>query len=221
MRHIYRVHPPQITRACDWCDKLFQPLMRDVMEGRGRFCSRSCSNNCLEKEYREGLRPSRTYPKSREKTGPRVTLICSFCTKSFERLVSGTTESKSKLYFCSKLCKSNGQRLESNIVEVHPSHYKNGETSYREIAFRYHPKKCNRCGYCKIPEILEVHHKDRNRQNNYSTNLEVLCSTCHNEEHFLAKDGRYERNHLNKPFVYSWKNNDPPFNTKIGAEDGI
>jgi 5-methylcytosine-specific restriction endonuclease McrA len=44
-------------------------------------------------------------------------------------------------------------------------------------------KKCERCGYDEHPEILGVHHKDRNRQNNHSSNLEVLCPNCHSLEH--------------------------------------
>ena len=45
-------------------------------------------------------------------------------------------------------------------------------------------KKCERCGYSKY-EILQVHHKDRNRQNNALTNLELICPNCHSEEHHL------------------------------------
>lgn len=46
--------------------------------------------------------------------------------------------------------------------------------------------RCERCGYDKR-EILHVHHKDRNRSNNSSTNLELICPNCHYEEHYLEK----------------------------------
>ena len=36
-------------------------------------------------------------------------------------------------------------------------------STYRRIAFTAYGKKCNRCDYNKHPEILEVHHIDRNR----------------------------------------------------------
>lgn len=42
---------------------------------------------------------------------------------------------------------------------------------------------CNRCGYGEHPEILGVHHIDRNRKNNDISNLEVLCPNCHSLEH--------------------------------------
>lgn len=45
---------------------------------------------------------------------------------------------------------------------------------------------CERCGYDKF-EILQVHHKDKNRANNDLNNLELICPNCHYEEHFLEK----------------------------------
>jgi 5-methylcytosine-specific restriction endonuclease McrA len=45
---------------------------------------------------------------------------------------------------------------------------------------------CQRCGYSK-KEILHVHHKDRNRNNNTLENLELICPNCHYEEHYLEK----------------------------------
>lgn len=47
-------------------------------------------------------------------------------------------------------------------------------------------KKCERCNYDKY-EILQVHHKDRNRKNNDLKNLQLICPNCHYEEHFLEK----------------------------------
>jgi len=46
--------------------------------------------------------------------------------------------------------------------------------------------KCERCGYSKI-QILQVHHKDRNRNNNNLDNLALICPNCHYEDHFLEK----------------------------------
>lgn len=46
--------------------------------------------------------------------------------------------------------------------------------------------QCIKCGYNKI-EILQIHHKDRNRQNNDLENLELICPNCHFEEHLLEK----------------------------------
>jgi 5-methylcytosine-specific restriction endonuclease McrA len=46
---------------------------------------------------------------------------------------------------------------------------------------------CERCKYGTY-QILEVHHKDRNRDNNELTNLELICPNCHAKEHFLKKE---------------------------------
>ncbi len=45
---------------------------------------------------------------------------------------------------------------------------------------------CERCGYNRY-DILQVHHRDRNRDNNDLENLELICPNCHAEEHFLNK----------------------------------
>lgn len=52
--------------------------------------------------------------------------------------------------------------------------------------FREQGASCNRCGYNKS-EILQVHHKDHNRNNNAIENLELICPNCHCEEHYLEK----------------------------------
>lgn len=46
--------------------------------------------------------------------------------------------------------------------------------------------KCERCGYARY-EILQVHHNDRDRENNAPENLALLCPNCHAEEHYLEQ----------------------------------
>lgn len=45
-------------------------------------------------------------------------------------------------------------------------------------------KRCERCGYDKY-QILHVHHKNKNREDNRLENLEIVCPNCHYEEHHL------------------------------------
>jgi len=47
-------------------------------------------------------------------------------------------------------------------------------------------KNCERCGYARF-EILQVHHKNRDRSNNNLENLELICPNCHCEEHYSEK----------------------------------
>lgn len=46
---------------------------------------------------------------------------------------------------------------------------------------------CERCTY-DIYDILQVHHKNRDKNNNSLSNLELLCPNCHAEEHYLKVD---------------------------------
>lgn len=47
-------------------------------------------------------------------------------------------------------------------------------------------RSCEKCCYNKF-EILQVHHKNRNRDDNGLDNLELLCPNCHFEKHYLKK----------------------------------
>lgn len=60
---------------------------------------------------------------------------------------------------------------------------------YRTIAFENLPHICNRCGIKVDLFSADVHHKDRNRQNNNLDNLEILCKSCHHKEHMI-RDAR-------------------------------
>lgn len=61
-------------------------------------------------------------------------------------------------------------------------HYK----SLKIRLFKFRGNKCERCGY-DVHEILQLHHKDRNRQNNDLDNLELICPNCHYREHLVEK----------------------------------
>jgi hypothetical protein len=63
---------------------------------------------------------------------------------------------------------------------------------YREQSLKIHPWVCARCGRhftIKNLNMLTVHHKDHNHDNNPSdgSNWENLCVYCHDNEH-----GRYD-----------------------------
>lgn len=50
------------------------------------------------------------------------------------------------------------------------------EKDYTKICFRYYPKQCI---VCNEPHVLDVHHLDKNRENNSPENLIPLCPTHH------------------------------------------
>jgi len=68
---------------------------------------------------------------------------------------------------------------------------------YREQALRIYPWVCGRCAreftHANL-QLLEVHHRDHNHDNNPTdgSNWELLCTYCHENEHqrFLTEQGR-------------------------------
>lgn len=107
---------------------------------------------------------------------------CKRCAKPIRR-----SANRSKEHYCSHSCKAisqNPTRRGSN----HPN-WKQGKGSYRRLALLEHGEFCQnpQCivtasGLKIPPAMLDVHHKDSNRENNQMSNLAVLCVWCHGLE---------------------------------------
>jgi Zn finger protein HypA/HybF involved in hydrogenase expression len=97
-----------------------------------------------------------------------VSVACRHCGTTFN-----ASPSEKRIY-CSKAC-INKSAKEKFVAKF--------TTARKAMARRKLLTKCERCGYSETPEILGVHHKDRNRNNNLIDNLEVLCPNCHSLEH--------------------------------------
>lgn len=141
-----------------------------------KYCSRSC------------------YYKSMAKKGS-VILNCDVCNKEYRRPPS---HSHYKTKTCSLKCRGIATRSENPISKDYPS-------VRRWMQRRNMILECSECGYDSHPEILVVHHKDRDRTNNALSNLEILCPNCHALEHYSEnKKGwehastkrRISRNHI-------------------------
>jgi hypothetical protein len=170
-----------ITQTCQNCKIFFEALLKEVKRGNGKYCSKICSNESIKNKQ------ILKYSKINQ---PNVE--CSYCKKMFYKNKHRQKFSKSGMFFCCREHKDLAQTLQFGLKEIQPTHFGTGGSSYREIAFRSKKHKCERCPYDKHPEILEVHHKDRDRENNTIENLEILCPNCHMEEHFLNKDGKWK-----------------------------
>lgn len=143
---------------CTNCKIKFMKRISFINANGNNFCTTTCSS---------------IYKRN------RVLLICGHCGIAFERPKSDLNNSKSGNYFCSRVCKDKAQ---SYMLEIQPNHYK--QKSYRNKAFALLGEKCAICGYNKNASALEVHHKDKDRNNNDISNLEVLCCNCHRIHHF-------------------------------------
>ena len=107
---------------------------------------------------------------------PKIEKVCPVCSSKFK------TEPRSfgEQITCSRSCSNTYFRSGEN----HPS-YVDGKTSYRNKALKEYGEKCSICGF-EDKRSLEVHHIDKNRNNNELDNLVVLCANCHLITHSLS-----------------------------------
>jgi hypothetical protein len=105
---------------------------------------------------------------------PEPNVECSNCGVHFYKNESKKKSSKSGLFFCSRACKDQAQRI-GGIKEIMPDHYGTGRC-YRSICWANHDKECVVCGEKRI---VAVHHYDENHDNNDPKNLIPLCPTHH------------------------------------------
>lgn len=142
----------EIELSCFNCFKKFFRTISNRRQDLRRGCKPFCSKKCAS-----------------EHSNTSIKLRCKRCNKKIYKKFSEITSSKTKRFFCSHKCSAE-VTLNSKTVEI--------STMYRETAFKYLEHKCCNCGY-DIVEALEVHHKDRNRENNHISNLCIVCANCH------------------------------------------
>lgn len=151
-----------VTIICSQCgNKAEKPVKHynyAYKHGHKLFCSVDCNNKS----------------KIRSKI-----CSCAQCGKEVTKTFSAIARSQNGNIFCNRVCATifNNTWYKSG---KNNANYKHGRTGYRN---KVEIIACNRCGYNQHPSILEVHHKDRNRENNTEENLEVLCPNCHTVEH--------------------------------------
>lgn len=95
--------------------------------------------------------------------------------------VCGTPVKRDESETCSHGCAN-------KLFRTGPNHGNWKESAYRTTCFAYHKKECIVCGEAKI---VDVHHRDRNKNNNSPLNLIPLCPThhkyCHSKHKHLVE----------------------------------
>ena len=116
--------------------------------------------------------------KAEDDAKDKIKLVCDYCGKEY---YVSKSKIKSDYHFCCRECKDAAQRINSGdkFDALRPTHYGIGKTTYRDLAFRAYPHKCEICGWDEDEDCLEVHHIDENRANPSLDNLIILCSICH------------------------------------------
>ena len=144
----------RVGKTCVVCGDEFT-----VISSRGKiakYCSRPC------------------YYKGMARVGS-LRLVCAVCKVVFRRSPSHGGIGSPRQPCCSLKCRGLLTRTSEPATPA---------TARKWLANRGLLQKCNRCGYKDHPEILVVHHRDENRQNNKLSNLEVICPNCHALEHY-------------------------------------
>lgn len=171
-------------KTCKHCNTIF--TVPEYRKDTAMYCSRSCMaldarvqlTSCCEECNTEFTHIAsrankakycspKCYHKAMSKKGT-VEYECEHCHKKFVDAPSH------KRRYCSKSC------VNKSAKET----FKPKFTTVRKTMLRRNMiTKCERCGFDQFPQILGVHHKDRDRKNNDLSNLEVLCPNCHSIEH--------------------------------------
>lgn len=171
-------------KTCGFCEAQFYvPRYRMIS---AKYCSRRCSafagrqqitHNC------DHCGTTFTHISSRANTAKYCSRACYYQAQHIKGTVQYTcrhcgtvfrdSPSKKRIY-CSRDCinKTKKENWKATFATVR-----------KNMVRRNMLKKCARCGYDEHPHILGIHHRDRNRNNNELSNLEVLCANCHSLEH--------------------------------------
>lgn len=120
---------------------------------------------------------------------PRKTIqsfVCAYCGRSVQK-----TDTRIRR-FCSVSCARNahGKSIkERNLAAGIWHNYKQAKAELIKIT-----NGCESCGWNEVADVLELHHRDRNRSNNHRSNLSILCPTCHTLLHWQEKTGQFAHN---------------------------
>ncbi len=153
-------------KECEVCGTLFKTTPSSLQQ----YC---CSNKCRDIRRRK----------------IRIKSHCKICGKEIEYICS-----RNKVY-CSTYCKIEGLAIRKRKEYENKGLYnqfRNGKALKKYLIEKYH--KCFFCGWDINTEILEMHHKDRNRRNNLLENVLLVCPNCHTLEHYNNKDGQFKNN---------------------------
>lgn len=125
--------------------------------------------------------------KRREKE--RVRIKCAICATEII-----TLRSRNRKY-CSSSCKITGlaaMKIERFKTSRLFGRWKDSKAMKKYLLEKY--GCCQRCGWKEEVNVLEAHHKDRNRRNNTEENVDLICPNCHSIDHYKSHDGQFRNN---------------------------
>lgn len=151
---------------CEFCNKAFN--VHPCRAQTAKFCSRLCHNRSNGKIIsRERIGEKHPLFGKRFRVKPWIILKCAFCKNKFE-----VEAHKKEAKYCSRKCANEGQ-------------IKRGKNSKRIWIKESIILFGENCEKCSSNVKVQVHHIDRNRNNNPidGSNWMRLCSICHHKIH--------------------------------------
>ena len=151
---------------CHLCKKEIYKRPSHLKRHKVHFCDINC------KQQYESLQTK------------KIKIKCSHCNNEIERTNAELRKSYNKTYFCNNTCKNrylNSVRWKDNPNPTSHKHKRNN-------IFKKCNTKCVVCGYSDDERMLDIHHIDKNHQNNIETNLVSVCVWCHNLHHRCDKE---------------------------------
>lgn len=100
---------------------------------------------------------------------------CAYCEKEIYRSKKDIEKNVSGYFYCSRDCGNKHK----NFLRKQSGEWDNSSYNYRLRAMEVYEHKCLCCDWDEDERILEAHHIDEDRSNNFITNLCLLCPTCH------------------------------------------
>ena len=162
--------------------------MGKIKNGENKIC-KACGSEFYVSKYRLETAKFCCLDCQNHKQYEKSKFTCFYCKENFED--SPCREGKRK--FCSIECHNSHQtsrrvcQKEARRLGIANARAKgivgNSGPAIRKYAFSSKEKKCQICGFNEYECCLDVHHIDKDSNNNLLENLAILCVMCHRKVH--------------------------------------
>ena len=127
--------------------------------------------------------------------GTRKTYNCLHCNK--ENLWGHSKINK----FCNNVCQGHFKWFNVTIDRIEKGEVPDGAPALKKYLLEKFGEKCIECGqegtWNNKPLVLQLDHIDGNSDNNFPSNLRLLCPNCHTQTETFGNGGqgtRYKKN---------------------------
>lgn len=99
--------------------------------------------------------------------------------------------------FCDNACQGKYKWQHETIPRIKTGSVPEGSPALKKYLFETRGERCEECGQDGVwndkPLVLQIDHIDGNSDNNYPTNLRLLCPNCHTQTENFGSKGKGSR----------------------------